>query len=473
MDGTSHAGPLALILTRIAPLLSEAAPMSVPSSLPGLPEVPPKARDLAEQLHECQDLDKSLIENLDLYLWSCTGPLEPSRVDDPKLLAPLFVPALAEAFERTDPALIEERFPCLYSGPGDSSLDDVLVTALNRLGLPVAGLARSRHPPLRRAVLWALADLAYPTEEFLRYPTDAEAKAAKLASLGLAGAKAADIVQPSLQDPDEKVRALACKALARLRPTRETVRLLVQRLDDPSQGVVIEAITGLGWIDAEAAEALPLLVRFLAPDRDQPDVLRYITLEALLRVHLGPEWIGPLRPLLKLDWEKLCAENLMACLELERLAKILGQLGPAARECISDLEKLLHCPDEVISPDKKITIACAVLGMDASHAAAAQVLEHFAASEEHFDRKCVVVELSEMPAALQLQFVNLIEKLLERFAASEDESVRGDVVYCLDFMPAVVQSHFRTLLKKHEADPDEYIRSGARAILHKLEAQKE
>jgi hypothetical protein len=404
---------------RPAPL-AETPVMSTPSSLPDLPEVPPEARNLARKLHECHDLDKDLIEELELYLYSCRSPFHPSRVDDPKLLAPLFVPALAEAFERTDPALIEERFFSLY--PGSPYTEDDLVTALKRLGPTVACLVRSRQAPLRRAVAWALAEMAYPQEELLQYPTDAEAKVAKVASLGPAGAKAAEAVQPLLDDPDELVRALACKALARLRPTREAARLLVQRLDDPSRQVVIEAIRGLGWIDAEAAEMLPSLVRFLAPDRDEFDTLRWITLESLLLVHLGPEWVGHLRPLLKIHWEKLCPKNVMACLDLERLAKILGGLGPAARECIPDMERLLHFSDEVIFPGQKIPIACALLEMDSGHTAARHVLEHFAESADPFNRWCVARELWDVPLALQKQFRPLLEKL----AADPDEKTRNE-----------------------------------------------
>jgi hypothetical protein len=401
---------------RPAPL-AETPVMSTPSSLPDLPEVPPDARNLARKLHECHDLDKDLIEELELYLYSCRSPFHPSRVDDPKLLAPLFVPALAEAFERTDPALIEDRFFSHY--PGSSYTEDDLVTALKRLGPTVACLARSRQAPLRRAVAWALAEMAYPFDKVRGCFTT---KAAKLASLGPAGVKAADAVQPLLGDPDELVRALACQALARLRPTRETARLLVQLLDDPSLQVVIEAIEGLGWIEAEAAEAIPLLLRFLAPDRDEFDTLRHVTLKTLLEMVLSPDWVRLLHPLLKLHWEKLCPKNVMSCLDLERLAKILGGLGPAARECIPDMERLLHFSDEVIFPGQKIPIACALLEMDSGHTAARHVLEHFAESADPFNRWCVARELWDVPLALQKQFRPLLEKL----AADPDEKTRNE-----------------------------------------------
>jgi hypothetical protein len=137
--------------------------------------------------------------------------------------------------------------------------------------------------------------------------------------------------------------------------------------------------------------------------------LRNPTLE-----HLGP--------LVKLDWGKLCPEDLQATHELEGLCGLLKQLGPAARDCVLDLEPLLRHDDEVIYVGVKLALASALLHLDAENARALETLERIAASDDARDRDGVVGCLESAPVAVQFRFRGLIEKL----SHDPDEEVRED-----------------------------------------------
>ena len=143
--------------------------------------------------------------------------------------APVLVPALAEALERSDKV----------------GYHDLLVDTFAQLGPSMVRMGQSRHAVIRLCVAKA-ARRTKPVSNIL-----------------------VETLVQLLADPDAEVRKEACQSLAEVCPTRASAQLLIQRLDDESQEVVEVAIRALGVIGPEAVDGVPRLVQFLDSGRGQ------------------------------------------------------------------------------------------------------------------------------------------------------------------------------------------------------------
>lgn len=349
-------------------------------------ELPMEVRDYVQQLHDAtpHNLYDVLISLEDYFKHCCKHPAA---------YAPVLVPALALAFDKIDLEDIDADY-----GP-----DPLLTFLFTRLGPTVVQLVRSRHVVVRQAVAGAIAEM------------------------GPAGVQAADHMVRLLTDPDPRVRGEVCRAIAAVRPTQNSARLLAKYLDDSSTTVVISAIRGLGEIGQEAAEFVPRLLRFLDPEKyPSGSGICYSTLVALTNLPVESTLLRFLKPLLKRNWEKLCPENLMVSLELNALAGVLRRMGSAARECMPDLEQLLRLNDNVISPYTKIEIAHTLLEIDADNALALETLERVAADPKN--REYLTWHLGYIP----LPALGRLHRLIEKLAADPDKSVQAAARELLD-----------------------------------------
>jgi HEAT repeat protein len=329
-----------------------------------IPELDPTALQLVRDLRQGDSLSIAL-EALECYLRDSPQPYAS---------APLFLPALAQAFERAG---------------DDFEFDEPerLVRVLSLLGPRVGRLARHPRPEVRQAAAVAVARMG-----------------------SVAAAAGPDMIL-LLSDPDPGVRAKACKALGVACPTPDTIRRLVPLLDDPSEEVVRGAILGLGETGPQGAEAIPSLVRFLDRERNHDNGFCLNTLGALQNLPLEDDLLAYLQPLLKLDWGTLCTQDLMSLCELGALCNVLGKLGPAARAFAADLERLLRVDDEAIPPSQKMDIALALMQIAPGHPLARQTLERFAAAEDEDRRYSLLWSLASSPFLLQVQLLDLLKKL--------------------------------------------------------------
>jgi HEAT repeat protein len=337
---------------------------------------PPYAQDLADRLQGRAPLADTL-GDLSHFL---------RYTEHPAAYAPLFLPELTMALE---------------GGLGATDARE-MATVLGRLGpaaLPaLIGLAKHRHAGVRQSV------------------------AAALAKVGREAPGAFDVLAALAADEAQAVRAEACRALAAALPGLAAAGVLAERLSDPSPEVAARAIRGLGDIGPAAVElALPELTRFLAPEGHRHDDLCYQALFALTNLPARPGHLERLRPLLERDWEALDREGcVLPFLELGPLTFLLGRLGPAARDCVPGLERLLRLDDELIVPGTKASAAYALLQISSGNALALQTLERFARSDETQHRLDVVRDLEDLPPAVLASVRGLIEPL----ATGPDGEVR-------------------------------------------------
>ncbi len=343
-------------------------------------DLPADLQELIQQLQAGSALDRQSIYWLAAYLrWYC---------DQPVSYAPALVPAFANWLKQQDSDTIEESFEDLYDSFGK---------IFSLLGPSMLLLAEHPHPWVRQVV-------AKAAREIKSAPDDAVRAVVRL-----------------LADPDPETRGQACLALAAVSPTRTSTQLLIQRLNDPEEDVVGMAILGLGAIGSEAAEGVGHLLRFLAPQCEKAKDHITLTLQALTTLPLPPDFYRHLRPLVKRDWVEECRQpRLVPWMRLGYLAQILGRLGPAASDCVPDLERLLLVDDQILPSSRKSQIACALVQVDPDNQPGRAFLLRLATSPDPEKRRDFMDEMLGLPRTVWDSFREWIEKL----ADDPDEDAR-------------------------------------------------
>ncbi len=165
-------------------------------------------------------------------------------------------------------------------------------------------------------------------------------KAAKeLGKLGSAAREAIPALNNALNDTDEDVRIVAARSLKMIQAAggpSDQVQRLIRELQSADETVRLKAAKDLGKLGSAAVEAIPALQKAL---QDPDDDVRRVAANSIRLIQAGA---GPSEALQKL------IQQLNSPDELARLkaAKDLAKLGPAAKDALPALQKLLQDPDE-------------------------------------------------------------------------------------------------------------------------------
>jgi HEAT repeats/PBS lyase HEAT-like repeat len=163
--------------------------------------------------------------------------------------------------------------------------------------------------------------------------------AKELGKLGSEAREAIPALQKALKDTDEDVRLVAARSLKMIQAAAgpsELVQRLIRELQSPDEIVRLKAAKDLGKLGSSAIDAIPALQK-LSQDPDED--VRRVAANSIRLIQAGA---GPSEGLQKL------IQQLNSPDELTRLkaAKDLAKMGPAAKDALPALQKLLQDPDE-------------------------------------------------------------------------------------------------------------------------------
>lgn len=247
------------------------------------------------------------------------------------------------------------------------------------------------------------------------------ARLREAAALALASAATAPVASEPftalLSDPVPAVRATACGCLARVRPSAETARLLVERVGDADADVALAAMRSLGELWEAGALAVPTLLEFA--ERDADPAYRLTSLGALARIGVPAEHRHRLRHVLLRRGAGTIADSL----ELEAVLAALYKLGSSAADLAPDVEALLDTDEEHVGLYRKIEAAGVLLKMVPTHEGAERTFRHFARASEAFTRRCVALELASADPAARVRLGDVVSEL----SRDPDDDVRDAI----------------------------------------------